>query len=76
MFWISYTNEEYYFNRIPLHGENIYRGKTFRKAWPALFDTDDLIVEQAGMPISKIVEEGGWDLFAGKKKKRSEDSHR
>ncbi len=32
------------------------------------FDTDDLIVEQAGMPINKIVEEGGWDLFRRKEK--------
>ena len=30
------------------------------------FDTDDLIVEQAGMSISKIVEKGGWDLFRKK----------
>ena len=32
------------------------------------FDTDDLIIEQAGMSISKIVEEGGWDLFRRKEK--------
>jgi shikimate kinase len=31
-------------------------------------DTDDLIVEQAGMPINEIVEKGGWDLFRKKEK--------
>ncbi|MBW2650725.1 MAG: shikimate kinase [Deltaproteobacteria bacterium] len=32
------------------------------------FDTDDLIIEQAGMSISKIVEEGGWEMFRKKEK--------
>ncbi|MBW2651003.1 MAG: shikimate kinase, partial [Deltaproteobacteria bacterium] len=32
------------------------------------FDTDDLIVERAGMSISKIVENGGWNLFRKKEK--------
>ncbi|RKY76156.1 shikimate kinase [candidate division KSB1 bacterium] len=32
------------------------------------FDTDDLIVERAGMPINKIVEKGGWDLFRKKER--------
>lgn len=32
------------------------------------FDTDDLIIEQAGMSISKIVGNGGWDLFRKKEK--------
>ena len=31
-------------------------------------DTDDLIVERAGMSIRKIVEKGGWDLFHQKEK--------
>lgn len=31
-------------------------------------DTDDLIVERAGMPINEIVEKGGWDLFRKKEK--------
>ncbi|NQU03036.1 MAG: shikimate kinase [Syntrophaceae bacterium] len=32
------------------------------------FDTDDLIVERAGMSIREIVEKGGWDLFRKKEK--------
>ncbi len=32
------------------------------------FDTDDRIVERAGMPINEIVEKGGWDLFRKKEK--------
>lgn len=32
------------------------------------FDTDDLIVERAGMSIREIVEKGGWDLFRQKEK--------
>ena len=32
------------------------------------FDTDDLIVELAGMSIREIVEKGGWDLFRQKEK--------
>lgn len=37
------------------------------------FDTDDLIIERAGMPISKIVEKGGWDLFRRKEKEAIEE---
>jgi len=32
------------------------------------FDTDDLIIERAGMSIRKIVEKGGWNLFRRKEK--------
>jgi len=32
------------------------------------FDTDDLIVERAGMSIREIVEKGSWDLFRKKEK--------
>jgi len=32
------------------------------------FDTDDLIIERAGMSIREIVEKGGWDLFRQKEK--------
>jgi len=32
------------------------------------FDTDDLIIELAGMSIREIVEKGGWDLFRQREK--------
>ncbi len=32
------------------------------------FDTDDLIVERAGMSIREIVDKGSWDLFRKKEK--------
>ena len=37
------------------------------------FDTDDLIVENEGMPIKEIVDTGGWSLFREKEKEVVKD---
>ncbi|MEA1970735.1 MAG: shikimate kinase, partial [Thermodesulfobacteriota bacterium] len=37
------------------------------------YDTDEIIIEKAGMPITEIVKKGGWEEFRLKEKETIKD---